>query len=554
MKCHCKTAKAIFAVFLSLFIIFPSFSQNIDDLTEDELLEFLENESSSDNQINSELQKNFIVIESVRPHDLNPQTTSYSADSQILSGLFEGLFSYNPVTLEPEYAIATSYKLSRDKLRWTFTIRENARFSNGEKITANSVRDSWLQLLSTPNAPYASLLDIIKNAQDFRNNICDQDKVGIYATNDSTLTVHLEKPANYLPKVLCHSAFSIIHRNPTVYSGPFTLYDQEQYILTLEKNPFYWDIEHTNLERITFIQSDDEDENTFLYNTGAVDWITSGNVNTQKILNKSAVQMNAEFGISYLFFKKSNGNAKKSSKFNPWDFDEFRQVLLEATPWTELRKNILVPATTFVFPLNGYPEVDGLSYTDLAEAKILLDNAKAKYSIPADEKIPLIFEIAENSFNNDFLLSLADAFTSIGIDFQIRTIPSIYYISNIPHSDADLFSYVWIGDFADPLAFLELFRGDSTLNVSLWQNDEFDALLDKASVAKTSERYSILAQAEEILLDSGMILPIYHPVSFNIIDLEGTGGWSTNAFDLHPLKYIFKKQVDKKIPNVVLGK
>ena len=118
--------------------------------------------------------KKFTVIESVREHDLNPQTTSYASDAQMLTGLYEGLFTYDPVNLNPLYAIATDYRISRDKKRWTFTINANACFSNGEKITAADVRDSWLRLLSTPDAPYASLLDVIIGAEDYRLGKCGE--------------------------------------------------------------------------------------------------------------------------------------------------------------------------------------------------------------------------------------------------------------------------------------------------------------------------------------------------------------------------------------------
>ena len=83
-------------------------------------------------------------------------------------------------------------------------------------------------------------------------------------------------------------------------------------------------------------------------------------------------------------------------------------------------------------------------------------------------------------------------------------------------------------------------------------NEEFDNLLLKAAQAKESERYGYLAEAENILLDSGMVLPLYHPVSFNIIDLKEVGGWSANAFNIHPLKYLFKKVENVKLQNVVL--
>ena len=172
--------------------------------------------------------KRLTVIESMHPHELNPHITSYSSDAQLLSGLFEGLFTYDPVNLNPVYAIATDYRISRDKKRWTFTINPNACFDNGEKITAMSVRDSWLKLLSTPGAPYASLLDVISGAQAFRNGLCGEEQVGIYANSEESLSIHLEKPANYLPKLLCHSAFSVVYKESGVYSGPFSLVQTEE--------------------------------------------------------------------------------------------------------------------------------------------------------------------------------------------------------------------------------------------------------------------------------------------------------------------------------------
>ena len=209
---------------------------------------FCQNKDDSAEELyDKTLQDNFVIVEGVRPHELNPQITSYASDSQLLTGLFEGLFSYNPKTLEPEYAIASDYKISRDKKRWTFTIRQDARYSNGEKITADSVRDSWLQLLGTKEAPYASLLDVIRNASEYRHGECTIEEVGIYALSDYVLTVHLVKPANYLPRVLCHTAFSVIHRNPTVYSGPFYLYDRDETTYILKKNPYYWDFVNTHL-------------------------------------------------------------------------------------------------------------------------------------------------------------------------------------------------------------------------------------------------------------------------------------------------------------------
>lgn len=533
--------KSLFCTVTLLFALSAFYAQEFGQEMDPELEMLLEDQKALDekNSQPDELQKNFIIIESTRVHELNPQITQYSSDSQILTGLYEGLFSYHPVTLEPQYAIATGYKISRDKKRWTISLRPEAAFSNGDPITSADVRDSWIQLLATPNAPYASLFDIIRGAEAFRNGYGSMEDVGIYATDEHTLSIYLNKPANYLPKVLCHSSFAVINKNPTVYSGPFVLDDYNETTYILKKNPNYWDASNVRLEQITFIQNDDTDENTFKYNVGQADWITS-NVDTTKILDAGALQFNTEFATSYYFFKNSTN--KPSKNVSVWDYPEFRNVVLEAFPWEAVRGNAMVPATTFVYPLLGYPQIEGFSYTDQIEASLKMKDAREKYGIPAEEIIPLVFAVSDYTVSEDRLEAIKDALEPLGIELVIQKYPANYYIASVAASEADMFAYTWIGDFADPLAFLELFHGDSTLNDSGWKNADFDRLLDEAAMVSDKERPELLGKAEEILLESGMVLPIYHPVCFNLIDLKEVGGWSANAFDIHPLKYLYKKQ------------
>lgn len=505
---------------------------------------------SSQNLQNNFENKDIFIIESVCNHDLNPQTTSFSSDSQILTGLYEGLFSYNPITLEPQYAICKNYKISRDKKRMTFELRQDAYFSNGEKITANSVRDSWLHLLSTPDAPYSSLLDIICGAQDFRLGKGTENDVEIFVLDDYTLSVYLNTPANYLPKILCHSAFSVIHRIPTVYSGAFYLDNCEDKTLILKKNPYYWDYKNVPTEKITFYQSNDADENAFYFNTGLADWIIA-DVNTEKILDKNSFQISAEFATSFYFFKLSSKKINKTKEFNPWDFSEFRNAILEAVPWDILRKGALVPAPTLIYPLKDYPQIDGFSYTDKIEAQKLMKDARKKYGISEDEILTLRFDISEYSLNDEKKQALKEAFKPLGVELVFTIYPSSEYFSNVKTSHSDLFCYTWIGDFADPLAFLSLFQSDSTLNESGFNNLEFDNLIKNAAKSDNSLRPSLLAQAETILLDSGIIIPVFHPISFNVIDTTEIGGWAANEFDLHPLKYLYKKEKKLNIQNLV---
>ena len=90
-----------------------------------------------------------------------------------------------------------------------------------------------------------------------------------------------------------------------------------------------------------------------------------------------------------------------------------------------------------------------------------------------------------------------------------------------------------------------------TLNDSKWHNDDFDKLIDEAARVSADKRYALLAQAEEILLDEGVVIPLYHSVSMNVINLKEIGGWAANAFDYHPLKYLYKNHIEIELPNVV---
>ncbi|MBO6177330.1 MAG: hypothetical protein J6O39_07300 [Treponema sp.] len=89
-------------------------------------------------------QHELTIIISEQPLNLNPHTACYVSEAQVLTGLYEGLFSYNPVSAAPLPAICESYRVSRNKKKWTFTLHEDAAFSDGSKITAETFRQSWI--------------------------------------------------------------------------------------------------------------------------------------------------------------------------------------------------------------------------------------------------------------------------------------------------------------------------------------------------------------------------------------------------------------------------
>lgn len=487
----------------------------------------------------------FTIIDSVHYYNLDPHTANYSSEAQILTGLYEGLFSYDPFSLEPVPALVADYKISRDRLRWTFTLKEGAQFSNGEEITAQSIKDSWLNLLNpATGAPFASLLDCIKGAAEYRTGKGAASDVGISVQGKSQLTLRLVAPTEHLPSILCHHSFSAVHQDRSIYSGPFLLESYDGSQLRMKKNPQYHDAANVALDEILVIQSDNTLENSYLFNTGEVDWILAV-ADIGSIIDYNAVLINPEFATEYLFFKSHKA---------PWNRASFRNALLAAVPWEIVRGNTFVPATTLIYPIGEYTAPAGLADYDLEEAKLLLAQAKEEAGMAADAPLEITIAVADTEYAKNQAEILFQSWSQLGIQVKMSVTPIQRYLDSIPSWDADLFSYTWIGDFADPFAFLELFRSDSTLNESQWHNSEYDRLLQEAAFATGEKRLELLSAAEDVLLSDGMIIPVSHPVTLNIINLNQVKGWHLNALDIHPLKYLHLEKVVPSIPNLVLGK
>ncbi|MGI5173711.1 peptide ABC transporter substrate-binding protein [Treponema sp. OMZ 840] len=487
---------------------------------------------------NPAVQKELVIIDSVHAYNLNPHKANYSSEAQILNGLYEGLFSYDPLTLEPVPAAVKTFRISRDQKKWTFILRDDIYFSNGEPIEAQDFKRSWLTLLNPKTkAPFASLLDCIKGAALYRNGKGQAEEVGIQVKDAKTLTVYMNTPTKHFSKILCHHAFAVTHTDKNVFSGAFIVKAQGTAMLLLEKNPFYFDAENVAIPSIRIINSSDKNENTLAFNTGEAPWI-SGFLNTEKIYDKEHVLVYPQFGTEFFFFKASQ---------YPWNIPLMRKAVLSAIPWEKLRQNNLVPAETLILPLENYPHIYGITDYDTDEAKLLLAEALAFDSSAKNKKKPVLkLAVPDFEYVKKQAFLICDSLKDIGIDVTIETADPARYLESIRESTADLFIYTWIGDFADPLAFLELFRGGSSLRETEWHSDYFDALLEKAALTDDAkERYKKLAEAEQFLLDDGIVLPVSHPVSLNAVDTGVLGGWFSNSLNIHPFKYLYFKEASE---------
>ena len=481
--------------------------------------------------------------------DFNPHHTFTSTEAQLYTAVFEGLLSYHPQTLEPLPAAAESWEVSDDGLSYRFVLRRNLKYSNGDPLLARHFKDSWLSLMSPESgSEYGSLLDIIEKGVEYREGKAKASEVGINIESSRVLEIKLKQKAPHLLKVLCHHSFAPVHPEQqksnqwdgtdVIVNGPYKFKERtEQYIL-FEKNRHYWDHENVEIDNVKIGFSNDMVENSLSFNRDEIDWLTDRfDINTLNI--GEAIVLNPLFSTTYLFF---------SNKNEIWRKANIRKALALMLPWKEIRSSQMMPGATLIPSIPFYPSAEGIKVQNLEEAlKLLKDEGyengiglpPIKIRMPESETMALIADLLKSSWEENL---------QVEVSVESENYP--YYFNSLKRDDYTIGSLTWIGDYADPMTFLEMWLESSSLNDASYSNEEYDGKLSDASEGDFNERYKIMSEAESILLDSAQVMPLGHSPALNIIDLRFIEGWYPNVLDIHPFKYL-KFKSSYQIPGTV---
>jgi peptide/nickel transport system substrate-binding protein/oligopeptide transport system substrate-binding protein len=486
--------------------------------------------------------------------ELDPHHSIYSSEAQVFTAIYEGLFTYNPDSLDPVKAACRSYSRSQDGRTYTFYIRDEAQWSDGTPLLARDFRDAWLRAISpAEKADYASFFDVIDGARDYRlGKTPNSSSVGISIIADKILQVRLTSKADYFTRLLCHHSFSPIHPAvlksgwrkafPFPVNGPYKPVSLEKGTFVLEKNERYWDAEDVAIPRLRLLFTDDDADVTRRFDNGEIHWL-AGPMDLDALLDRS-IQANPMFGTHYWFFAAGK---------DPWKDADIRRALALLLPWPEMRSRdqYLIPAPTLVLPFEGYQAAKGIDKADADEAARLLEKA----GHPGGAGLPPIVVLTPDNEDSKRVAGLMkSAWEKLAsLKVEVRLVPSARYFDLVragyDKSGYDLALTTWIGDFADPLAFLQMWSSDSNLNDAGLSDAEYDRLLADASGKEGQARLEALASAETRLLGSAAVLPIYHSIAVNVVDPDFVHGWYANALDIHPFKYLALGQ-RKLRPNV----
>jgi oligopeptide transport system substrate-binding protein len=472
---------------------------------------------------------------------LDPLHTFTAFESQLFTALYEGLLTADPRTLAPRPGIAASWSVSDDGLTYRFFLRPDSAYSNGDRVKAKDFVDSWLRMIDpAARAEYSFLFDVIKGVHAWRTGqLKDQGQLGFRAVSDRVLEVELERPAAHFLVLLTHIAFVPVHpsllaargswdnASTLISDGPFRLVSRTADEMVLEKNRFYWDARNVGLDRIQVRFYDDAKTATEDYLAGRVQWSTIGDFDL--VTDPDQFEAFPMFSTSYFFF---------ACDAAPWSDARVRQALALLVPWDEVRsKDLIFPTSRLVPSIPGYPDVKGIEARDAVKARQLLVAA----GFPGGQGLPtLVIDVFGDSAATDAARAMAATWKlEIGLECEIRESEGEDYFAAIRRRQFGLAVSTWIGDYADPLTFLQLWQTGSNLNDAGFSDPAFDAAVDEAvGIRDAARRYRKLADAEQMLLDSAAVLPLNHSAGVHLINLKRIDGWYANALDLHPFKFI----------------
>jgi oligopeptide transport system substrate-binding protein len=496
------------------------------------------------------------------PQALDPHVTTGLSELAIQMAVFEGLVSPHPETLEPVPAVAASWTCSEDGLTWRFRIRDSARWSDGTPVAAADFVAAWERALNpAQGTPYAHMLYVLKGAEAYnRSETVGFADVGVKAVDAGILEVRLERPVAYFLSLLMHPVWYPIPShlgqssttsgrvgqwtNPDSFvgNGPFTLKEwlPNQY-LEVERNPMYWDLDTVKLQGIRFYAIDEPgaEERAFLSGQLHItDALPPARVAAYRREQSELLRIDPILGTYYIL-----PNVREGVLSDP----RVRRALSLSIDRKAIVDNLLgagqLPAAGFVPPnMPGYGSTATLAH-DPATARALL--AEAGY--PGGKGFPVIEYLLNSSESHRKIGEALQGMwrDELGIEIQLVNQEWRTYLQRRASSDFQLARASWMGDYAEPSTFLDLWTADSGNNWAGWVNAGYDALMASARDAvDPAQRMRLYRQAEEVLIRDQAIIPLYHYVTVYLKD-PALQGWSSNILDWHPVKYLYFDDAEK---------
>lgn len=486
--------------------------------------------NNKENKSDKEAKKQVLnVTVSEEIPSLDTAKTMDGTSAHVMQNIFEGLYVLDDQD-QPIPAVAKSFKRSEDGKKYTFDLRKDAKWSNGDNVTANDFMFAWKRAINPETASqYAYMLFYMKNAKEINKGTVPLAELGVKVINDYKLEVELEQPIPYFLQLLAlpiylpqHESFLkeqgknyALEPSNLLYNGPFILekwkHEQE---FQLKKNDTYWDEKKVKLDEINFQIVKDTMTAVNLYEAGNLDRVPINSQFVDKYKGHKELHMSSEPAIAMLRF-----NEKNSALANKKVRQAISFALNKEDFVAHFINNGAKPATGLV-PVGHINEETGkdfreengnLSLYDVQSAKKNWEEAKKELGV---EQVNLEFL----TFEQDNAKRMAEYIKGDleknlqGLTIQIKQQPFKQKLQLEQTGDYDITMANWGPDYKDPISYLELFTTGNQNNKMNYSNRHYDELIKKAKsdlVLDQKKRWEALQEAERILLGDAAVAPLY---------------------------------------------
>ncbi|WP_281975280.1 peptide ABC transporter substrate-binding protein [Halobacillus litoralis] len=484
--------------------------------------------SSADNSSTQELH----LTEGAEIPTMDSSLTIDAIASQWLGSTKDGLYRLGKDG-KTEPGIAKDQKVSEDGLVWTFQLREDAVWSNGDPVTAHDFVYAWQRTIDPDTGseygPYM-MNGVIKNAEAVSQGEKELDALGVKAVDDFTFEVTLERPTPYFQSMTAFGTFLPMNQkfveekgekyameaDALLSNGPFIMTEWDHGEgWTVEKNDDYWDADKVKLEKITVNVVKDTASAVNLYETNEVDVTNLSSEFVDKYRTNEEFKTEEEPTVFFLKMNQeneilSNLHARKAIQMVV-DRQSMVDVILNNG---SIPAGGYMPANFVNHPETGedFRDINGSLVTDsVAKAQEHWKKAKEELGIETAELRYLggDTEVAQNldAFIKDQLEQLE------GLSIKVESVPFKVRLERDSNMDYDIENYGWGPDYIDPNTFLNLWVTDGGNNKTGYSSEKYDSLIKKAGTElaqKPGERFETSLEAEKLLIqEDAVIAPLY---------------------------------------------
>ena len=484
------------------------------------------------------------------PKSLDPAKTTGVWEARVLYALFEGLVVQDEND-EIVPGVAKSWSISKDLKTYTFKLRKDAKWSDGEPLNAHDFVYTMRRLVDPKTAAtVAYMLYWVENGLEINKGKKDVSALGVKALDDYTLQIKLSEPNSFFLSILASCALMPVPKHLIesnnwikgglfVSNGPYVISSRvpKQHIKA-DKNPYYWDNKNVSINHITYYTQDELHTLLKRYKNGEIDILYDFDTNQIDSVKRDFSDQLSLLPYSGMFSYAINSENKELNNI------KVRQALSMAIDRERIVSSVLkdtgeTAAYGVIKDIANYKHVS-YSWQGMSQGKKTEMAKKLMKEAGFSEANPLTVELKYVTSENQkkIAVAISDMWKKIGVKVLLYNQDSSTHFSDVMSGNFQVAVATWTDDFFDPYAHFNIYMSDSVFNFTRMKSDEYSKLVVKASQSSDIKlRNKIYHKAEKIILDGYYMLPIYYYSSHTLV-AKRVKGFKPVDLGYHKIKYL----------------